>query len=235
MTTDPHYVDAPWETWDIHDDRSRAEGHVAGSQCNTPDPPIDAVDACLGADVFGGDGRYSTAFGVLTDAPTIGPFDPLRPAETLLPDGALDAGDVPMPAARVEFAIRGNTGGSDLGGAGALALRDPSQPDSAPELAKWIGVDKCTAYTRDNACSTTPSNHYAPFYRRWLPATAAKQGSVVTDPIEQLAERGGFREHRALLRVERAGLPRVRPVRLLAAGGDHRLRPRRLDHLSARP
>src|SRR6185436_4509828 len=133
-TTDPHYVDTPWETWDIHDDRTRAEGHVAGSLCNTPDPPIDAVDACLGADIFEGDGKYSTAFGTLSDAPTIGPFDPMRPAETLLPDGDLNAGDVPMPAARVEFAIKANGGTPDLGGVGALALRDASQPAGAPEL-----------------------------------------------------------------------------------------------------
>ena len=109
-STDPVYASTPWDTWDIHDDRTRAEGHVSGSLCNTPDPPLDAVDDCLGADIFEGDGRYSTAFGTLSDAPTIGPFDPLRPAETLLPDGLLGAGDVPMPAARVEFAIKANAG-----------------------------------------------------------------------------------------------------------------------------
>ncbi len=181
-STDPVYASTPWDTWDIHDDRTRAEGHVSGSLCNTPDPPLDAVDDCLGADIFEGDGRYSTAFGTLSDAPTIGPFDPLRPAETLLPDGLLGAGDVPMPAARVEFAIKANAGYPDLGGVGALALRDPSQPNSAPELAKWIGVTKCVAYTRANDCARSASNHYAPFYRRWLPATAARQGSLVTDP-----------------------------------------------------
>ena len=173
-------------TWDIHDDRARTEGHVVGSICGGPVAPIDAVDACLGAAVFRGDGRYSQAFGTLSAAPTIGPFDPLRPEETLLPDGKLDAGDVPMPAARVDVAIAPNTGGSDLGGAGALAVRSRRTPGA------WTGVLKCIAYTRDNRCTSTTGshpatqpnvapppfgpaahNHYAPFYSRWEPATQA--------------------------------------------------------------
>ena len=184
-TTAPGYGLTPWQTWDIHDDRARTEGHVVGSICGGPVAPIDAVDACLGAAVFRGDGRYSQAFGTLSAAPTIGPFDPLRPQETLLPDGKLDAGDVPMPAARVDVAIAPNAGGSDLGGAGALAVRVSSAADAR---VTWTGVLKCIAYTRDNRCTSTTGshpatqpnvapppfgpaahNHYAPFYSRWLP------------------------------------------------------------------
>ena len=185
-TTAPGYGLTPWATWDIHDDRARTEGHVVGSVCGGPVAPVDAVDACLGAAVFRGDGRYSQAFGTLSAAPTVGPFDPLRPQETLLPDGKLDAGDVPMPAARLDVAIAPNSGGSDLGGAGALAVRVAGQPGT------WTGVLKCIAYTRDNRCTSTTGshpatvpnvapppfgpaahNHYAPFYSRWLPATQA--------------------------------------------------------------
>src|SRR4051794_8039404 len=173
---------ADWWKWDIHDDRARTEGHVGGSVCDGPDPAIDAVDACLGADVFGGDGRYSTAFADLSAAPTIGPYDPLRPLETLLSDGKLDAGDVPMPSALVEVQIKPNTGGTDIGGIGSLAVADPTQPATAPELARWQGVLKCVAYTRDNLCNTSRHNHYAPYYRAWLPATAARIGSSVDDP-----------------------------------------------------
>jgi hypothetical protein len=195
------YGATPWLTWDIHDDRTRATGHIGTSVCGAPFTAVDAVDSCVGASVFGGDGSYSQAFGTLSAAPTIGPFDPLRPAETLLSDGKLDSGDVPMPAALVEIGIKKNTGGTDLGGAGALAVADPSQPAGAPALARWSGVLKCIAYTRDNRCTsaggshptTAPnvapapfgpaaSNHYAPFYRRWLPATYARVGSSVDDP-----------------------------------------------------
>src|SRR4051812_20931761 len=152
-TTAPEYGLTPWQTWDIHDDRARSEGHVVGSICGGLVAPIDAVDACLGAAVFRGDGRYSQVFGALSAAPTIGPFDPLRPQETLLSDGKLDAGDVPMPSARVDVAIAPNTGGSDLGGAGALAVRVPGQP------ATWTGVLKCIAYTRDNRCTSASGSH----------------------------------------------------------------------------
>jgi hypothetical protein len=65
---------------------------------------------------------------------------------------------------------------------GALAALDPTQPDSAPELARWNGVLKCVAYSRDNLCTTSRHNHYAPYYRTWLPATAARIGSTVVDP-----------------------------------------------------
>jgi hypothetical protein len=193
-TTVPPYGLTPWVTWDIHDDRARSEGHVPTSACGGPFTAVDAVDACLGADIFIGDGRYSRAFGDLSAPPTIGPFDPSRPDETLLPDGKLDAGDVPMPSSLVEVAIAPNQGGSDLGGAGSLAVVNPTGTGNA----KWRGVFKCIAYTRDNRCTsnggshptTDPNvapppfgpaahNHYAPFYSRWQPATQARIGATI--------------------------------------------------------
>ena len=104
----PFYRDAPWRMWDIHDDqgRPRAMSIRRASARPSRSTALDAVDACLGATLFFGDGEYSRAFGDRSADPTFGPFDPLRPDETLLPDGKLDAGDVPMPSALVEVPDR---------------------------------------------------------------------------------------------------------------------------------
>ncbi len=186
----PFYRDAPWRMWDIHDDQAQTEGHVnpAGQCPGSATTALDAVDACIGAELFYGDGEYSTAFGGRSDSPTFGPFDPLRPDETLLPDGKLDAGDVPMPSALVEVKIAPNSGSAtDIGGVGSLAILDGSD---------YIGVYKCIPYSRDHKCTSTTGshpntvpqvsgppfgpaahNHYAPFYSRWQPATFATVGS----------------------------------------------------------
>ncbi len=159
--TRPLYRDEPWRMWDIHDDRTTAEGHVDIVEC-APGPlaAVDAVDDCDGdAFVFGG--TFSRVFGDQSHWPTIGPFDPLRANETLLSDGKLDDGDVPMPAARVDVGIEPNTGGpTDISGVGFLS-----------------GVLKCEPYTRDHTCLSDPAsrnhNFYAPYYARYQPATGA--------------------------------------------------------------
>jgi len=188
----PFYRDAPWRMWDIHDDQAATEGHVsATSQCpGSATTALDAVDACIGAELFFGDGQYSTAFGGRSDSPTYGPFDPLRPDETLLPDGKLDAGDVPMPSALVEVRIAPNSGSAtDIGGVGSLAIVDTT---ATPGDSPYIGVYKCIPYSRDHKCTSTGGshpntvpqvsgapfgpaahNHYAPYYSRWQPATFA--------------------------------------------------------------
>ncbi|MFN2472211.1 MAG: hypothetical protein ABR583_14735, partial [Gaiellaceae bacterium] len=203
-STYPRYRDNPWLMWDIHDDRAATEGHVdtnhavAGYQgpCTiAPTSPFfaanDAVDACLGAGIFIGDGRYSRVWGDLSRGRTFGPYDPKRPDQTSLPDGKLDAGDVPMPAARVDVSIAPNSGApTDISGVGSLTLISDAGP---------IGVYKCIPYTRDRRCSSlsgehpatlppavtqppaslatsqarAPHNHYAPYYSRWIPATNA--------------------------------------------------------------
>ncbi len=192
----PFYRDAPWRMWDIHDDQAQTEGHVNPTgQCpGSATTALDAVDACIGAELFFGDGEYSTAFGSRSTSPTFGPFDPLRPDETLLPDGKLDAGDVPMPSALVEVKIAPNSGSAtDIGGVGSLAVIDNS---AGPGDFPYLGVFKCIPYSRDHKCTsttgphppTTPNvapppfgpaahNHYAPFYSRWQPATFATVGS----------------------------------------------------------
>ncbi|MET0684759.1 MAG: hypothetical protein ABW060_05555 [Solirubrobacteraceae bacterium] len=148
--------------WDIHDDALKTEQHVAG-ECPTglPTVTVDAVDNCRGPrDVAGYDadfGPFSRVFGDRVNGAEgqgAGPFDPLRP-QTLLSDGKLDAGDAPMPAARVDVEIAPNTAGG-INGAGALQKSD-----------------KTEVYSRDGNGTATPHNLYAPYYKQWLPGTAA--------------------------------------------------------------
>jgi hypothetical protein len=134
--------------WDIHDDDLATEGHTATSMCGGV-AAIDAVDNCLGGGeagrfsrVIGGTGRYL--------GETVGPFDPARPDTSFLPDGKLDAGDAPMPAARIDVNLTGTVG----------AL---------------VAADKHVLYSRNRTGSASvlfPNNAhnlYAPFYVTALP------------------------------------------------------------------
>lgn len=163
LATDSNPSDAnPAMRWDIHDDQLPTEGHVLASGClSTAALTIDAVDNCAfgnpsAPSVGGPTGPFSTVNG-LSSASTIGPFDPVRAAETLLSDGKLDAGDAPMPAARIDVMIAPNSGGAtDATGVGYLSSQS-----------------KEISYSRDFTGAPTASNLYAPFYYAWLPATGA--------------------------------------------------------------
>jgi hypothetical protein len=78
-----------------------------------------------------------------------GPFDPMTHG-TYLPNGVLDDGDAPMPAARVDLHIAaGGVGGFDA-------------------------VDKSSVYRKDASVTIyTGANAYAPFYTQHIPATTA--------------------------------------------------------------
>ena len=73
--------------WDIHDDQvdqveNRSADHSAASICGGLNLVLDEVDNCLG----GGElGAFSRLVGGTN--PTAGPFDPLRPNTSYLPDG----------------------------------------------------------------------------------------------------------------------------------------------------
>jgi hypothetical protein len=145
--------------WDIHDDQAATEGHTATSICGGAFA-IDAVDNCLGGGEFG---AFSRLIGGTN--PTWGPFDPARPGSSYLPDGKLDAGDAPMPAARIDVDLAGTVG--------ALAA-----------------ADKHVLYSRNRtgAASTLFPNNahnlYAPFNGAYIPATSAPQtSSGVTGPL----------------------------------------------------
>ena len=78
----------------------------------------------------------------------IGPFDPLRPNTSFLPDGALDAGDANMPALRVDL-------------------------DTTGTIGPLIKADKSDVYSLSgNGASdgAVAHNLYAPFYKAYIPA-----------------------------------------------------------------
>jgi hypothetical protein len=140
--------------WDIHDDTLKTEKHPTYSLCTTERATvsIDAVDNCNGGG-WADQGPFSRVFGDLIAA--FGPFDPLRPEWTLLSDGKVDAGDAPMPAARVDVSIAPNSGApTDISGVGSL-----------------LKADKTAVYSRDGAGTLTAHNLYAPFYDAYIPAT----------------------------------------------------------------
>jgi hypothetical protein len=104
--------------WDIHDSQSwdplqALDGpgnHSAASGCGIS-AIFDTVDDCIivgtdegGTPIAGGElGPFSNLYQASSDT-AYGPFDPLRPLDTLLSDGLLNAGDAPMPAARIDCA-----------------------------------------------------------------------------------------------------------------------------------
>ena len=139
--------------WDIHDDQDIREGHVAGSGCGGPAAAREAVDNCFG----GGElGAFSRLIGFTL--PTRGPFDPLRPDESYLPDGVIDAGDAPMPALRIDVGVSGAFGALDDADKHVIYSRNATGAASA-------------------AFPNNAHNLYAPFYAAYIPATAAPQTS----------------------------------------------------------
>ena len=140
--------------WDIHDDLTKFSKHVPG-YCTTevdPTTPQDAVDNCNAGSNHSG--SFSRVFGDSSGTPSYGPFDPLV-LSTLLGDGNVNAGDAPMPAARVDVQIAKNTGGSDIGGVGSLEPADKSQ-----------------VYSRNTLGNPIAHNYYAPFYGTYIPSTS---------------------------------------------------------------
>jgi hypothetical protein len=89
--------------------------------------------------------------------PTAGPFDPNYAGETLLPDGQLNAGDAPMPAARIDFSIAANT--------------DPLH--SIDGVGYFSDASKAHDYSLDYTGSNkTAGNLFVPFYSQYIPATS---------------------------------------------------------------
>jgi hypothetical protein len=165
----------PSQFWDIHDDRSAAEGHSTGTQARcfskTALGFFDAVDNCFAVGPDGLLGRppselvptpseigaFSRVWAGWT-LPTIGPFDPQRAGETLLSDGKLDAGDAPMPSLRVDFT---------LGSAANLGSFCTVRPGVTPPVISGVtalcnSVDKHVVYSRDNKGTDVPASPPGP-------------------------------------------------------------------------
>jgi hypothetical protein len=169
LATDDNPSDTQAEAadkWDISNDPNGDFGQVPQTPaCGAPGPETvgapaapagtDSVDDCTGG---GPNGPFSTQFGELSSSTAIGPFDPVRAADTLLPNGVLDSSDAPMPAARVDVTIAPNSGSaSDTSGVGYLAPADKTKTYSRD----FLGFDGLN------------DNEYAPFYNQYIPATAA--------------------------------------------------------------
>jgi hypothetical protein len=137
--------------WDIHDDDLATEGHTATSVCGGV-AAIDAVDNCLGGNEVG---RFSRSIGG-TFPFTLGPFDPARPDTSFLPDGKLDAGDAPMPAARIDVSLTGTVG--------ALAAAD-----------KHVLYSRNRTGVGSTAFPGNAHNLYAPFYVSNIPGDASQE------------------------------------------------------------
>ncbi len=137
--------------WDIHDDMTNLEGHVATSFCVDNFAAAESVDNCLGTPT-GGDpdlGPFSNIYGGTGDTGdggAMGPFDPIRGTETLLSNGVLDTGDAPMPQLRVDVNL--------------------SADSTVGTLEK---ADKSLIYSRDGTGSGAAHNLYAPYYKALLP------------------------------------------------------------------
>jgi len=165
------------------------ETHQAGGLCAGTSTTVDEVDNCLGetgraanlpglagVEEFGAFSRFIHPFaaGLLdvtavgTGNPTIGPYDPLR-IDTYLPNGITDAGDAPMPAARIDF---------NLNGVGALVPIDKHVVYSRTGTGSPLGATATqTAAARNAAVGVGVNNEHnlwAPFYGRFIPATAAE-------------------------------------------------------------
>jgi hypothetical protein len=180
FATDGNYLNSnPAMRWDIHDEMVDQFGNTstipaatAGGRngVGTTQKNVENVAAQLGTNNplnnGNGDGWF-TRNGVTTSqgvtvlppstGPTSGPFDPNFPGETLLPDGALNSGDAPMPAARIDFSIAANT--------------DPLTSDDG--VGNFDSAWKSHAYSKDyTGSNAVAGNLFAPFYSQYIPATS---------------------------------------------------------------
>jgi hypothetical protein len=167
----------PAMRWDIHDELVDEHGNTmtgsGGRSMNATDPVVNVKgdprasqnDPTSNSVNWWGDASFSRlltrtygstpATMPASDAPTAGPFDPNFAEETLLPDGKLDAGDAPMPAARIDFAIAPTVG---------------SSPDG---VGSFVSASKAHDYSMDYTGSNAHSgNLFAPFYSQYIPATS---------------------------------------------------------------
>jgi len=194
-------------------------GPYAISNCN-----LQVVPAVTSACEFG---SFSRIWRGPTFA-TIGPFDPLKPSETLLSNGQLNAEDAPMPAARIDFTTSGggffgcvgttpvagpggagcNAGttgpngwiGSSISATGVITTSlfptlaaclaggfTTCVPLGPALLPNQLAKDKHVIYSRTGTGAPTaaaPNQHnlYAPFYGRFIPATARASQFACTAP-----------------------------------------------------
>ena len=160
--------------WDIHDEMVDENGNAVAAPIGSgvggrSDPTHDnvkqrSVPVWWPVHTYG-DASFTrllandvpVLFDVPSDFPTAGPFDPNYAEQTLLPDGHLDAGDAPMPAARIDFAIAANT----------------NPLTSTDGVGSLVDLNKSKVYSQDDKGDNGKfGNLFAPYYSQWIPATA---------------------------------------------------------------
>jgi hypothetical protein len=181
LATDGNYLNSnPAMRWDIHDEMVDQFGNtqtipaataggrngVGTTWKNVENVAADSSGTNNPLNMNNGDAWF-TRNGVTTSlgttilppstGPTSGPFDPNYAGESLLPDGALNSGDAPMPAARIDFSIAANT--DPLASADGVGYFDSA----------WKAHDYSKDYTGSNAVA---GNLFAPFYSQYIPATS---------------------------------------------------------------
>ena len=180
LATDGNYLNSnPAMRWDIHDEMVDQFGNTqtnpaatAGGRNGAGTTPAERRerrgDRRRNNPLNSGNGdAWFSRNGVTTSqgttvlppstGPTSGPFDPNYAGETLLPDGALNSGDAPMPPARIDFSIAPNTNPlTSTDGVGYLG-------------SAWKAHDYSKDYTGSNAMQ---GNLFAPFYSQYIPATS---------------------------------------------------------------
>ena len=179
---------------ELDDPSDAGPTHQDGGTCDGSSSTMDEVDNCLGISgvtglgTFGEFGSFSRfvhpyAAGLLPDTtsftldalgnpvattgnPTIGPYDPLR-TDTYLPNGILDEGDAPMPTARIDFRLTGD---------GMLLPIDKHVVYSRNGSGQPTNVDPDPTVEGDEFIDYPDNAHnlWAPFYGRFIPATAAE-------------------------------------------------------------
>jgi hypothetical protein len=179
---------SPWNgnpamRWDIHDEITDEVGNTLTGSGGRSNNATDPVVSVLSPSNMWGDASFTRilqgvngplpANAIPSTYPTAGPFDPNFAEETLLPDGHLDAGDAPMPAARIDFVIAPNTDQTkSIDGVGSFGfgwqsgIEAPVNPGNSASKAHDYSID----YTGDP--SKKAGNLFAPYYSQWIPATA---------------------------------------------------------------
>jgi hypothetical protein len=172
LATDADPTDAnPAMRWDIHDELVDENGNTltgSGGRSNPTTDPVVSIPAFPfgGGLTWNGDASFTRIlatsnthipFSVPSDFPTTGPFDPNYAEQTLLPDGHLDAGDAPMPAARIDFSIAANT----------------NPLTSTDGVGSLVDGNKAKDYSQDDkGDNLKPGNLFTPFYSQYIPATS---------------------------------------------------------------
>jgi len=168
LATDANYLNSnPKMRWDIHDELVDEQGNTltgtGGRNNNATDKVVNAGWPFNWPVTSNGDASFtrvlasSIPFSIPSDFPTAGPFDPNFAEQTLLPDGVLNAGDAPMPAARIDFAIAPNT----------------NPLTSTDGVGSFVSASKAHDYSMDYTGSNKKGgNLFAPFYSQYIPATS---------------------------------------------------------------